>query len=702
MDSTVVAKIYEGHILELGSKSIRLLHLLSGQDGDPIKGTLSVANLNRAGEFEALSYVWGDRDVKQTVCIDGVHHRVTNKLFDALVSLRRPDLTRILWIDAISINQHDNTERNHQVRIMGDIYSSAVRVLVWLGAETENSRIAFDFLTRAYFGTPSSRRNLKDDKGWLAMQDLYDREYWTRVWIVQEVCLAREAVIICGQSQIPWIYLSELRKTRTHIRTQSLSDGEARFRRSLMAQLDEVRSVSQAKGCTLWTLLESFQNLNCYAIHDKIYGFMGLTGTFHHDHELPIDYSKTVKQLFGDVISFSYHEFSNDGSSPHSAQLIAFTEFLQRYLRGHGAYEGDLDFGQAGTSFQDNIELSISAFAVFRVERIPTMDGDHDLESCMPTAVALDYSDPLFSDTYFWGKDLEDHLATVFATASSSSFAALESEAYLDKSPQPDNMYSLPLNGRFPVVAKYGFHNGSLQSEVAAIVPAGTQIGDLLCTFLDSRLVLAFRRKLNVEGEYLLSGRANLDFRAMERLMELKGRLTTEKTAELLVSNKLSENLVPWPVTVHLNLFELQVLTDPTKKFQHSSKTRSSQRANWQISPFDIDFRRIDTSHTTRAHQHSRRIFHHPAPYTGISNLGVADYMSCAMRLLYHLKPIRKVCFAVAHLLPSHLHFFFRHSKTQSSNRRCDNFPASGICFTIYSTASSHAITQTCPFLRQQ
>jgi hypothetical protein len=41
--------------------------------------------------------------------------------------------TGYLWIDAISINQETLEERNHQVGIMGEIYSRAECVIIWLG-----------------------------------------------------------------------------------------------------------------------------------------------------------------------------------------------------------------------------------------------------------------------------------------------------------------------------------------------------------------------------------------------------------------------------------------------------------------------------------------------------------------------------------------------------------------------------------------
>jgi Heterokaryon incompatibility protein (HET) len=45
--------------------------------------------------------------------------------------------SRLLWIDAICINQEDVDERNHQVQMMFDIYQQAQVVRAWIGCKTE-------------------------------------------------------------------------------------------------------------------------------------------------------------------------------------------------------------------------------------------------------------------------------------------------------------------------------------------------------------------------------------------------------------------------------------------------------------------------------------------------------------------------------------------------------------------------------------
>ena len=205
--ATDTKTVYTGHILALKAQSIRLVRLIAGEDDEPIRCNLYTIDLDHVARFEALSYVWGDHSAKQSIFVNEIPFQVGRKLFDALFSLRKTDCDRILWIDALSINQQDTFERNHQVQKMGKICGLAQRVLVWLGPETEASCEAFAFLSETYSGSPNNRRRLMKDHGWIAMKDLYQREYWQRVWIVQEVCLAREAVVLCGRTQISWSYI---------------------------------------------------------------------------------------------------------------------------------------------------------------------------------------------------------------------------------------------------------------------------------------------------------------------------------------------------------------------------------------------------------------------------------------------------------------------------------------------------------------
>ncbi|OBS22634.1 hypothetical protein FPOA_08967 [Fusarium poae] len=129
--------------LEQGLSQIRLLHLLPQrtrhlQLSAPwyscvgLECTFETVDLASAPPYEALSYTWGEEDASVRIHLNGKEFLVRPNLAYALAALRVSE-PRVLWVDALCINQQDTTERNHQVGMMGGIFRRAERVLVWLG-----------------------------------------------------------------------------------------------------------------------------------------------------------------------------------------------------------------------------------------------------------------------------------------------------------------------------------------------------------------------------------------------------------------------------------------------------------------------------------------------------------------------------------------------------------------------------------------
>jgi hypothetical protein len=181
--------------------------------------------------FEALSYTWGsiDNPKKLQVACEGarlLELEVTQNLDDALRHLRNDNGVRVLWIDAISINQNDLLERNQQVKRMRDIYTHAQRVVVWLGPASLYSAVAMHTLgcmgdevevtrDRQFLPAPgrwkhwdSVTQAMPDDQHdatWHAVHDLLQRPWFDRLWIIQEVRLANSFTVVqCGEDVITW------------------------------------------------------------------------------------------------------------------------------------------------------------------------------------------------------------------------------------------------------------------------------------------------------------------------------------------------------------------------------------------------------------------------------------------------------------------------------------------------------------------
>jgi hypothetical protein len=215
---------------------IRLLSIQRSQEGSAeLRCTLRTTELKEAPLYQALSYVWGDSSDVASVLVNAQNVPVTRNLFDALQHLRRTDEDLIIWIDALCINQNDNAEKSSQIQLMGDIYRQAKRVIVWLGMELDDSDAAMeqigvwgqrvinygitDFLTfRQQHASLCQEQNAlkfiaailgpSPSEAWGAATKLLTRPYWSRVWVFQELVLAKEAILACGQKQLPWRLIS--------------------------------------------------------------------------------------------------------------------------------------------------------------------------------------------------------------------------------------------------------------------------------------------------------------------------------------------------------------------------------------------------------------------------------------------------------------------------------------------------------------
>jgi hypothetical protein len=140
---------------------IGVVKILLGNPRSPITCGLKHVTLQRVKDspnpsqlaFDALSYVWGDTNDRLPILIDGKELLIIRNLWLALYQLREsftadPMTQGMFWIDAICIDQTNLDERSHQVRLMAVIYSQARQVVVWLGEEDKDSRIALHFMLK--------------------------------------------------------------------------------------------------------------------------------------------------------------------------------------------------------------------------------------------------------------------------------------------------------------------------------------------------------------------------------------------------------------------------------------------------------------------------------------------------------------------------------------------------------------------------
>lgn len=139
--------------------------------------------------YEALSYVWGGSDKPQSISIrehnsTSEHYLpVTENLHAALTRLRYPFYERIIWIDAICINQHNEREKEEQIELMARIYALANRVVVWLGEAAEDSDQALHWIRVA--GGKKSKNPSINKSIQQAVIALLQRPWFRRIWVLE-------------------------------------------------------------------------------------------------------------------------------------------------------------------------------------------------------------------------------------------------------------------------------------------------------------------------------------------------------------------------------------------------------------------------------------------------------------------------------------------------------------------------------------
>ncbi|KAK3985494.1 HET-domain-containing protein [Cladorrhinum sp. PSN332] len=203
---------------------------------DIVRGSLlhqPIESLEKEG-YEALSYCWGSDKESIRIEIDGTQFLVRPPLHAALLRLRDTTEPRTIWIDAICINQDDVAERNNQVAQMRDVYSKATRVVVWLGNGDCRGKFGMHILERwaraakkiedkwmpIVKSNPIGKHEFYAE--WTALYrgfqvnkfsfryrlacvvPLFFLDWWERMWTVQELVLAREAVMQYGDMTTSW------------------------------------------------------------------------------------------------------------------------------------------------------------------------------------------------------------------------------------------------------------------------------------------------------------------------------------------------------------------------------------------------------------------------------------------------------------------------------------------------------------------
>ncbi|KAK8108432.1 HET-domain-containing protein [Apiospora sp. TS-2023a] len=289
--------------------------------------------------YEALSYVWGPSETPRVVYVNEACLAVTENLYMALLRLRNHALPRVIWADAICINQSNLTERNSQVQLMAEIYSNASRVIVWLEETTATGHTCRDDAADGDLALESIRSAA--EASYLQPQEpahphekakgrnivlpevctsqttrqriiiLLERLWFQRIWVLQEVAAARHVSIISRSRDIDGsAFCSGLEalnlaqqdpKVRSRIRSATYLIRGAVFRDRRLGGRAARLSLSVRP---LGELLDMFHDRNATDPRDKVYALLGICSDEQIPDGLRPDYNISWKTLFRRLIQY--------------------------------------------------------------------------------------------------------------------------------------------------------------------------------------------------------------------------------------------------------------------------------------------------------------------------------------------------------------------------------------------------------------
>lgn len=246
-----------------GGTWFRLLRLSPAPRGAPLVCELVTTQLHEAPSYEAISYAWGDPNEKIEIICNNMPFWITVNLHGALERLRHGNEPRVLWADGLCIDQLNDIEKGHQVGLMVEIYRKSECTLVWLGPawDEKGVEITFDLIDKTTHianveyerrGRPdlghfitrvSSIAFIQDylhekwtDHNMAHLTNLFEKAWFSRIWVQQEIGISQQAVAYCGDSKIQMSKLvliaalsDHLFGVATHIEVGRLSNALSDF-----------------------------------------------------------------------------------------------------------------------------------------------------------------------------------------------------------------------------------------------------------------------------------------------------------------------------------------------------------------------------------------------------------------------------------------------------------------------------------------
>ena len=314
------------HLPLITKFSTRILSIHPDVKWQPIRASLLQVDCRDHPRYEALSYTWGPVGDEREITVDGIKVPIRYNLWCFLQRIRRHDVVRTVWVDAICISQIDLVEKAAQVRIIGPIFANATRVVVWVGEHADGSKKLFGSRnlreSLEWFIQPlSSRISASVPKQgempmWHVWRMFLNRPYFKRTWIVQEIACAKELIVHCGDHIGDWDHLVWSRIRAKDAYDNYSIDG-TRVRQNQVAAIEHIALLDKTRMqwqresrllphmretsngiSTFVMLVQAHQDTECEDRRDKVYALLSLGPRGLDIHP---DCSISVADLFLDM-----------------------------------------------------------------------------------------------------------------------------------------------------------------------------------------------------------------------------------------------------------------------------------------------------------------------------------------------------------------------------------------------------------------
>ncbi|KAL8806240.1 MAG: hypothetical protein Q9200_005128 [Gallowayella weberi] len=322
-----MASGFDYRTLQSSLQEIRVLCIdpdRNASDLNPLRYEMKHISLQNVPveHFLAVSYCWGTSKTRASIVLDGQNVTIPHNTAVALRNLSKV-FSCPLWIDAVCIDQNNLREKSQQVAMMGQVYSKAASVIIWLGPSQSSTANAIISVEKIYEQCLEVIGDLKDlnahlygsdgspgfkysdaplpDCDWPALQAFYSAQWFGRLWVIQEIGLAQDSTVYVGSFSIGAEKVVLAARWMVHRKYTRYCGG------SDSPGVESASSLYRPAGRPLANQLRRTHRAGCRDARDKVYGLLGL---LHEETASAIvaDYTKPLVDVYAHAIRLALHE----------------------------------------------------------------------------------------------------------------------------------------------------------------------------------------------------------------------------------------------------------------------------------------------------------------------------------------------------------------------------------------------------------